>query len=1664
MVLHKLEFIYAALYDLFNRRFLVSESAMGFCSVTHEDHSDTFQVDYAFRVILLKSDKDLFTDAAHIEKVLPSPLMNRFEKHILGLEDFALRTETASGPTRLASAELKLRVLQRLAKLLVDSGLACARQDCLEQLSELIFCFARGDLVRQVCRDAPADDRGTFPDTLQPLVKFYSFKMFLIHYTQLRRSFESQMAEDLRRLFLETHQFDSLEEFLARERAHPLAEAPRGPEKSVVLTRSKFSTLSLDAVEVLVSDLEQRGSDALKTELLDFLSPGQASGSLLVHFNSKSNPAHFAFLRHQIDNWLTEFASQGASFGPEKQIVLVVYETGEEPDAGAHFSEGDWHYFVLESLDGCDYRGNMSYLDSSTQQVLARLSGHGRGSFRRSMLLAHLGELALEGHCKDIVRNQLLPALVYADQNDCSGEALQIFDMLRDQLVPPDAVSGLRDWRELAVSSGTYKSVRQTIMASCKSVHSSNLRRLVLRLQKEQLIATVVTLPWLPQGFRADFLAEFQRGVRDQLTDFGYTFTARVTPSGPSDPGEASRSEPNKSFLTPFFQSTFRRLEARLAPLLEQAFPRLQKSFCRSDRLYAKMVELVVESCSVGVFANQGALWVLFRDSYVLLAMPRTDFFDFAYGNDPFDCVRAVFPDDSGSTRSRIRINLPQPESPGRSEQSPRGPRPGMLYVVELISFNLMGRLHEQSGSPTRDNAFFRVFADFVIWAKLEGDSLTALAKAVSFVPVDSGLFRELASRLAELRIDGHFFSNGDLRRFLLGFLLSRLEGVFDCLSVQSAFALVRHLLQLWEATPDAQSRRPSLPCERPDKLPCKPQLRSFLALEAFFLGAQARLFQSDLRALQRMLLDPNRNVCEPFFLQSRDDSDCEISFAEFAGRNNTVPTVELINHHKQAVKMTIFGKNRREDWFPRSEHLQETQRAESQELTVLPESDQRSQSSAHLRSMHTYNCELLRSPSLYMRLRLLFQADRPLSQSSAFQRLLVFLFRCLLERAVEEPNLPPKLVKPLEQHFHLLVADCANLNAIVGLLLDITYNFGGRTQEVLTWVTRSPNERFLQILIDRQTLSARPDQTERFDSILSRSRMLEQLDIGGSSRTRVIVRLIELYEQALTDPREDPSSRGWTLFMTLFQLRSELWDLLCETTPQHADSLLALGKHLAPENATPSQSRVRSTVLIHLLGNLQKRFDFLSDPESEFLPLVPESLASVWSSTLRTFKESLRGHPWNSARAFSAKLETLLQEPRVPSSGGLSGAGFYNLITDLVNLRQSPPASFADHEILFERVASQCGPAQRLLLKAILNNFPAQEGAGLWGDYKQRDTDVIKLIVSVTLSAIVDAPDSWFLPRLLADLREGQTRRVPFNFKQLAQSRSESAKTHSRDRSHWRFFACAHCKSAFLAADTPGPARTGVVCVGCKRQIKRVSPDNPDQASSEAIEISLGQYQEYLRESPFYEVHESLEPTATTEPLEQFGFRLGHLLTHCLFAGAELAGLADCGLLLVPNIQVSHPHLGVAREQSFGYFFEHARRDSKWLRSNLGLKKFPLDFVGFVLQDIRENPPRGNPEDPVARVECRFSVLAESYRARLAEIRAQIDGKRGGETIVRRALRREVDFEDVSQGVDRYLFLNLRQTADLSLAKLRGEVDKRNNEHFLLKLYLQYRVSSLRA
>ena len=399
-------------------------------------------------------------------------------------------------------------------------------EDILPQSSKFIFCFNKGDLIRRLLLKEEKTQESDLSSSscIHKLVGFYSFKMFIIHYQSLSEKTQDK-ADKLRKLFLDTHAYNSLSEYLQNDHSSANHIEIEGQDdhnslqKSVILTYSKYSNLGLKAKEILISDLEERGSEYLKTNLWNFLQEKQDSTHLLIHFNTQEAVSHFMFLRHQIDNWLSEFSNENLQIIGNKHIVFLVYKSDELQERDVDFLGIDWQYQVIENLGNSCYRGNMEYLGFSTEDIFESLQNKNGRKFAKKMFFKHLGELPLKKHCLDIVRNQMVPVLSHACEGEVQNEYWEIVNNFHRRLIKQIDFSSLKSWEELLFECQVYGSVEDIIVNSGTEIYSQCLTNMIQRLKKHNVIASIVTMGWLPLTFRKQFFNIFLKKISSEFSD-----------------------------------------------------------------------------------------------------------------------------------------------------------------------------------------------------------------------------------------------------------------------------------------------------------------------------------------------------------------------------------------------------------------------------------------------------------------------------------------------------------------------------------------------------------------------------------------------------------------------------------------------------------------------------------------------------------------------------------------------------------------------------------------------------------------------------------------------------------------------------------------------------------------------------------------------------------------------------------------------------------------------------------------------------------------------------------------------------------------------------------------------------------------------------------------
>jgi Fe2+ or Zn2+ uptake regulation protein len=1097
------------------------------------------------------------------------------------------------------------------------------------------------------------------------------------------------------------------------------------------------------------------------------------------------------------------------------------------------------------------------------------------------------------------------------------------------------------------------------------------------------------------------------------------------------------------------------------------------------------------------------ALWVLFRDSFVQVMMESTQFVDFASGISPFEGVvdvNDIFTQsansnvfgDNASDKKNLNINEIS-ENNNRKETETfeddlifregftKHQRPGLLYLIEAIAFNLI-RKHLKFGQETpldASNIIFKVLADMIIHMQLNKTSFDALSNLLNYVPVQSKLFNQLIKSFNLLEINEFFFTENKLNKVIVHFLLTNMQEIFLWISTSKFFNL---MLALYDMIEQDESLEISL--QKDDKILnkqfFKSKINSILKLQNFVADVQGQLLKLDFEKLKQILLLDETKISTAFFIGSNDlTNNLQYNFDEnkFREENITIKNMNYINNQKQAHRMSIFAS-------PISNPSPSQPSVKGSKAALLEQ-------------LMRQNLQILSLNSLYHKLRLIIQNNRGISRSKAFQQLVQFLFRNLIKWVIKHPGQLDRNNSQIEEHFHLLVDDCGDLNGLISILLEETDNLNGDISEVLAWVSRSPNDVFLRILIDKfsQVIFEFTRKTSADAHFFSRDKLTEMVDVEDPSNAEICIELIKLYEAhlihtqssastkkeitedttkqlTLETPEESHNTQHLTkstpsrmnILTLIFYLRSELRALIDATSENSPEHMLTLGRFLIKKEPTSTnlKSRVRNSVLIYLLGSLQEKFNFLENQLSKFRPLLPDSLLNSQMHCIRVYNDSLIA---KHVIPVSKLIKKLMRNEAVDSFTQLLPQDFYSLAVSIINQQITLPNTSKNNHKVFTAFKKLMNPNQALFLEAIITDFPQHKGVSLRTASEEYLTRVLLFIINVTLSTVTTMGHAWFLPRLMQDLTAGIITRIPFNFKNVLLMDVNMNRLINENNSSAKMYECVNCGTPFSIGNCGNPVllEKAAKCVNCKQEIGAKEYHKPNDNTRE---ISLEEFTKKTLSSPLYSVHEYLlDETATINGMSRFAFRVGHLLCHALYAGLSITGLLDCESLLLSTALTSHPHLNLSKENLFEYFYKHVRCDLDWLKKELRINELPLEFLNYYLQDIVNSPGGMCIDEDLVKIQDEFGSSIESYKVRLAYVQGRIREKRGKtvsqEVVSEDAIKRNVDFEEVEDDVDRFLFLNLRQTQDLDLLLFskrlrRNETDQKFE---LLGYYLDHMV-----
>ena len=205
LLLEDLDFIYTILYDFFNQNY-ESKKNKNYCKFTFEDKEECFPVHDDFRCVIIKLIEEIRVKDK-IEKRLPSPLLNRMEKHIIEYQDFKnddlilIFTEVDTFLTNLLLSVNK--------KVRFDIN-----------INDLIYCYNDGELLQglilQLNKKISGKKKNKIEQIVQSLktkvITFYSFKMLILHCMFHKN--EIQQSDIIKLEYIKSHKYHNLENFI----------------------------------------------------------------------------------------------------------------------------------------------------------------------------------------------------------------------------------------------------------------------------------------------------------------------------------------------------------------------------------------------------------------------------------------------------------------------------------------------------------------------------------------------------------------------------------------------------------------------------------------------------------------------------------------------------------------------------------------------------------------------------------------------------------------------------------------------------------------------------------------------------------------------------------------------------------------------------------------------------------------------------------------------------------------------------------------------------------------------------------------------------------------------------------------------------------------------------------------------------------------------------------------------------------------------------------------------------------------------------------------------------------------------------------------------------------------------------------------------------------
>ena len=807
--------------------------------------------------------------------------------------------------------------------------------------------------------------------------------------------------------------------------------------------------------------------------------------------------------------------------------------------------------------------------------------------------------------------------------------------------------------------------------------------------------------------------------------------------------------------------------------------------------------------------------------------------------------------------------------------------------------------------------------------------------------------------------------------------------------------------------------------------------LKNVNTLSKFIQKIKKHLVPSQiLKLIQIIQSNSSKQICQ-LILEKYTQRENDLEINDLYNTNNFINLFEIIDESKLCFKMIVFYKS---------------------------SSFERLQRNIDTNEIYLKNKKLLKLPTVYQRLRhLLFCESSPEEANEKKEELskfVQFLFRHFLSFS-NDPSF--KMSSSLRNNVLLMIEDFHDLNTLAAMIIKETNNLNSLSKELLNVILSSRNPVLLQFLVDKfdpntegmlRMQTNRPRNTENMSNIRKLRNHLQGL--------------VERYEQECVSLLNQDKVNE-SLFDLGLKIKTVLNKIIQNINSMKNKDLEHLLLFLVKQNTKASNNNVRNTVLNFLLSSLQEKLRFLENTNKQDLPYVLIELTNLNTLKVPIINKYLLRNPKQIAETNFKNI--LTNKHNLQKMDQLTSYYFFTFLIKNVTILPRISGSLRTNLQIF---SSQ---NMHELIIPLLDDFNDSRDISIINPSTKYSGFIILLIINVVSVTLCSENKSFFLYQLYTDLKNSNTGRIPFNYLPFSFLNQfiQNLSTRGNRSIGTKMWKCKSCDFHFFV-DNCGETMEEKQCSGCKRMIG----GNNHRPNSNTVEVDLLNFRKEKLESRGYQIHEYLrDDTATIFSLSPFVFRIGHVLTHALYAGLALLKTVPVYGTLLDRIERNFGHLGIGSRNCFDYFYRHIECNMDWLMRDLRINERPFDFLFAILQDLLVQLRSGSDllqfstsnhqsiQNFYKNFENFVKPYKDNYRNIMKEVTKANNHKSEHAILNVDNIRGRMPFENIKHKMNDFLSICLRKITRIDLTVFKNKLEPEKQNYRFLYFYTCYIVNN---